>query len=206
LTVRANGTFNFLNSLPILGAFSVTVASHPASQACSVFNGSANNVSSNVTNIAINCVSIPQGVTYVYSGPPFYWNSNYPGATHVTATLVLNSVPTPGTRVRLTDLVISFEISDGVMTLSSEIGSSAGLSYIRTDATGRLDEWWLAISSTTGQFKKANGDIAYPTITSSGPNGSDTSCTGPICSTGYPPGGYASTYPGLNSYGWTRAY
>src|SRR5208337_4490263 len=55
LSVSANGTFTFATSLVSGSAYSVTVKTNPAGQACTVSNGSGTIGSANVTNVAVSC-------------------------------------------------------------------------------------------------------------------------------------------------------
>lgn len=53
LTMNADGTFTFSNALPLGSAYLVTVQSQPATQTCTVSNGSG--TISNATNVSVNC-------------------------------------------------------------------------------------------------------------------------------------------------------
>ena len=55
LTVSANSSFTFATKVASGSSYSVTVASHPAGQSCSVANGTASTISGNVTNVAVTC-------------------------------------------------------------------------------------------------------------------------------------------------------
>jgi hypothetical protein len=57
LTLSANGTFTFSGSVPSGAAYSVTVSAEPASQVCTVTNGSGT-ASANVTNVEVFCQSV----------------------------------------------------------------------------------------------------------------------------------------------------
>jgi N-acetylneuraminic acid mutarotase len=57
LAISSNGTFNFNQPVTSGSAYAVTVASEPLGQSCSVSNGTGTVQSSNVTNIAVVCVS-----------------------------------------------------------------------------------------------------------------------------------------------------
>jgi N-acetylneuraminic acid mutarotase len=57
LSISANGTFNFNQPVASGAGYSVTVASQPLGQACTVSNGTGTVQSSNVTNIGVVCVS-----------------------------------------------------------------------------------------------------------------------------------------------------
>ncbi len=55
LSVSANGTFTFATSLVSGSAYSVTVKTNPAGQACTVSNGSGTVGSANVTSVSVSC-------------------------------------------------------------------------------------------------------------------------------------------------------
>jgi len=57
LSISSNGTFNFNEPVASGSAYSVTVASEPLGQTCTVSNGTGTVQSSNVTNIGLVCVS-----------------------------------------------------------------------------------------------------------------------------------------------------
>jgi hypothetical protein len=55
LTLNADGTFTFSNALPPGSTYLVTVQSQPATQACTVTNGSGTITNINITNVTVNC-------------------------------------------------------------------------------------------------------------------------------------------------------
>ncbi len=57
LTVNANAPFTFATALASGSAYSVTVATQPAGENCSVTNGSGTVASADVTDVAVACVS-----------------------------------------------------------------------------------------------------------------------------------------------------
>lgn len=59
LTVSADGAFTFATAVPSGGAYAVTVASHPTgpTQNCAVNSGSGTVASSDVTSVAVTCVT-----------------------------------------------------------------------------------------------------------------------------------------------------
>ena len=63
LTQDVDGEFMFSNQLAAGASYSVTVAIQPSGQICTVSNGAGINISTNITNISVNCVS-----TYTVSG------------------------------------------------------------------------------------------------------------------------------------------
>ena len=59
LTLSASGSFTFATTLGGGTAYSVTVKTYPAGQACTVANGSGTMGSANVTNVAVSCTTSP---------------------------------------------------------------------------------------------------------------------------------------------------
>ena len=57
LSIASNGTFNFNQPVASGSGYSVSVASEPLGQTCSVSNGTGTVQSSNVTNVGVVCVS-----------------------------------------------------------------------------------------------------------------------------------------------------
>ena len=55
LTLNADGTFTFANALPSGSNYLVTVQSQPATQTCTVTNGSGTITNANITNVTVNC-------------------------------------------------------------------------------------------------------------------------------------------------------
>ncbi len=59
LAVASNGAFTFATSLTSGSTYSVTVATQPSGQTCSVSNGSGTVAGANVTNVAVACCHQP---------------------------------------------------------------------------------------------------------------------------------------------------
>ena len=64
-TFSANGPFTFSTALATGSDWTVSVATQPAGQTCSVTNGSGSNISANVTNVQVNCVTQQFTLTYL---------------------------------------------------------------------------------------------------------------------------------------------
>ncbi|MFL9876438.1 beta-propeller fold lactonase family protein [Paraburkholderia megapolitana] len=67
LTVNANGGFQFPTALASGAAYSITVATQPAGETCTVNNGSGTVNAANVTSISVSCSSVP-AKTYTVGG------------------------------------------------------------------------------------------------------------------------------------------
>jgi hypothetical protein len=57
LTVSSSGVFTFPNAVSANSSYSVTVASQPPGQVCTVTNGGGAGVTSNVTNVEVSCAA-----------------------------------------------------------------------------------------------------------------------------------------------------
>lgn len=86
LTVTADGLFHFGTSLTTATGYSVSVATPPSGQSCSVTNGSGSFTSGDVWNIGVNCAAVS---TLAGSG-----SSGYVDGAGVTAQFRLNSALT----------------------------------------------------------------------------------------------------------------
>ncbi|MEQ5843480.1 lactonase family protein [Paraburkholderia acidicola] len=67
LTVNANGGFQFPTALASGATYSITVATQPTGETCTVSNGSGTVSSANVTSISVSCSAIP-AKTYTVGG------------------------------------------------------------------------------------------------------------------------------------------
>jgi hypothetical protein len=65
VTVSANGSFTFANTLGSGAAYAVTVGTQPISQTCTLGLGTGANMSSNISNIIISCKRIPTLITII---------------------------------------------------------------------------------------------------------------------------------------------
>jgi len=69
LVVNANGNFTFSKTISAGATYSVTVGTQPINETCTVTNGAgsiSNFNSSNVTNVAVNCLANISSNNYVY--------------------------------------------------------------------------------------------------------------------------------------------
>jgi hypothetical protein len=57
ITVSASGAFSFPTTVGNNDAYSVTVSTHPQAQVCTVANGSASAIVSNITNVQVTCTT-----------------------------------------------------------------------------------------------------------------------------------------------------
>ncbi|MFM0608830.1 beta-propeller fold lactonase family protein [Paraburkholderia sediminicola] len=67
LTVNASGGFQFPTALASGAAYSITVATQPAGETCTVSNGSGTVNAANVTSISVSCSAVP-AKTYTVGG------------------------------------------------------------------------------------------------------------------------------------------
>lgn len=136
LTQSSDGSFTFSTPVASGASYSVTVSAPPATQTCTVNNGSGSAVSSNITNVTVNCatntaslsvganITIPVGAT----GSLNVRNVGSARATNVVATL-------PGGWTGVTQ--------DASTCASIEPGSSCTLSF--TSATAYVANGAVAI-------------------------------------------------------------
>ncbi|CAJ0780022.1 hypothetical protein R8510_04690 [Ralstonia chuxiongensis] len=68
LTLSANGGFVFPTSVPANGSYAVTVGFQPPGQSCTVTNGTATSINSNVTNISVTCSTATYTLAGIVSG------------------------------------------------------------------------------------------------------------------------------------------
>ena len=67
-TLNADGAFTFATSLATGAPYTVSVTTQPSNQVCTVTNGSGSIASSNVTNVAVTCVTNTYSVGGAVSG------------------------------------------------------------------------------------------------------------------------------------------
>lgn len=63
-TISANGSFSFSTPVSYNGSYTVTVATQPTGQTCTVSNGTGSGVTSNITQVSVTCTNN----TYTVSG------------------------------------------------------------------------------------------------------------------------------------------
>jgi sugar lactone lactonase YvrE len=86
VTVSQNGTFQFSNPLPFNSIYAVTATQQPILQTCAVSNGSGNIRSSNITNVAVSCLTnFPIVTTLAGSGLPGPTNGGFANGTGTSA-------------------------------------------------------------------------------------------------------------------------
>jgi DNA-binding beta-propeller fold protein YncE len=101
LSVSANGVATFTTALSNGAAYAVTVLTKPASQICTVFNGSGVIASANVTNVTVVCT----GYAYVTNGQ--------------SSTVSMYSIPNSGILAPLSTPTVATGINPTVMTINS---------------------------------------------------------------------------------------
>ena len=89
LTVTTNGPFNFSVTQTTGTSYFVTVGTQPASQTCSISNGSGNVTSANITSVSVTCVTntytVGGTVSGLGSGKTLVLNNNGGNALTVSA-------------------------------------------------------------------------------------------------------------------------
>jgi sugar lactone lactonase YvrE len=85
-TLSQNGTFQFSNPLPFNSIYAVTATQQPTLQTCTVSNGSGTIRASNITNVAVSCLTnFPIVTTLAGSGLPGPYNGGFANGTGTSA-------------------------------------------------------------------------------------------------------------------------
>lgn len=134
LNVNANGSFTFSTPIVTGNLYSVTVASQPAGQICTVVNGSGTIGDANVTNVAVTCVDDEEPV------PSFTIGGNITG---LTGSVVLqNNAGDDLTRT-----------TNGAFTFAGEIDSGSTYAVtVLTQPAGQI----CTVTSGSGTVGSAN--------------------------------------------------
>ena len=146
LTLTANGTFTFATALAGGAAYAVTVKTNPASQTCTVSNGTGTIGSANITNVAVTCTS---AATYTVGG----------SVSGLSGTVVLQD--NGGDNLTLT--------ANGTFTFATAL--AGGAAYAVTVKTNPASQT-CTVSSGTGTIGSANiTNVAVTCTNSTGPPG-----------------------------------
>jgi hypothetical protein len=156
LTVSTNGPFTFAAQLTGGATYAVTVKTNPSGQTCSVSNGSGTVGSTNVTNVAVTCVTTP---TYSVGG----------SVSGLSGTVVLQdnggddlSVTATGSFVFATKLVsgaayvVTVETNPSGQTCSVSNGSGT---VAATNVTNVTVTCSTSSSTATDDFNRADGGL-----------------------------------------------
>jgi 6-phosphogluconolactonase (cycloisomerase 2 family) len=111
LTINTDGTFTFATPIVDMAAFAVRVSRRPLGAVCSVTNGTGSSVTTDVTNISVDCTAV-RGFGYV---------ANLPGSASAPGAVSQYNLGPSGTVVPMT-------------TPSVDLGSTSG---VAVDPTGR---------------------------------------------------------------------
>jgi hypothetical protein len=146
LTVRANGAWAFATRVRSGTPYTVTIATQPEGQTCSVANGTGTVGTANVTDIAVTCIT-PEPSTFTIGG---------------TVSGLNGQVELRNGNERLT------VTSNGPFTFATRVTS--GTSYSVTVATQPTGQQCSVSngSGTVGQANVTNVDVSCSTTTSDG--------------------------------------
>ena len=192
LTIPANATtFRFPTPIAFDSAYSVTVSAQPAGQTCSVADGSST-ATTNVTDIAVSCVTIPRFTLTVSSGPN---GSIAPtGSVQVNSGASQNFVATPSASYGIYQWMLDgavVQTGGDVYTLSNVLANhSVRVTFAQTTLTPSVAALALSVNDTsvnaaltgtarqvivsnTGSIPATNVSISYPTW----PSGTTASST-----------------------------
>jgi hypothetical protein len=147
LSVGANGSFTFATALTPGAAYSVTVKTNPAGQACTVSNGSGTIGSANVTNVSVSCAN---AATYSVGGT----------VSGLSGTVVLQD--NGGDNLSLG--------ANGSFTFATALLSGAAYSVtIKTNPSGQS----CTVSNGAGTIGSANVTNVAVACANTGPTASD---------------------------------
>ena len=146
LTLTASGTFTFATALAGGAAYAVTVKTNPASQTCTVSNGTGTIGSANITNVSVTCTS---AATYTVGG----------SVSGLSGTVVLQD--NGGDNLTLT--------ASGTFTFATAL--AGGAAYAVTVKTNPASQT-CTVSNGTGTIGSANiTNVAVTCTNSTGPPG-----------------------------------
>ncbi len=131
LSLSADGSFNFANSLADGSAYNVTVSAQPAGQTCAVTNGSGTLSGANVSDVTVNCATV---ASYSVSG-------NLSGLVANTTLTIQNMSGNAGDFLFLNaDGPFTFNnpLADGSTYAVSIFGQPAGQICTVTNSNGTL--------------------------------------------------------------------
>jgi len=161
LTITANGSFSFAESLSDGSAYNVTVLTPPAGQTCTVSNGSGTISSSNVTDVAVTCTAT--GISGVWllevsnvnstCGPEGSWSSTI---TIVQEGALLETTGLKGTSFIVTGSVVGETVIIGPGAFPEEGGTTTA-TYTMTIVSDTLMEGAEAWTWTDGTDTCSNG-------------------------------------------------
>jgi large repetitive protein len=140
LSIGSNGSFTFATPVSFGGNYSVTVATQPVGQSCSVSNGSGSLLTNNVQNISISCV--PN--TFTLGGTSRGVSANNPVTLQLTVAGQLNLAAEPP--------IENIQATGGAFTFATRL--TAGVSYSVGFVAG--PERSCTLSNPSGAMGSAN--------------------------------------------------
>lgn len=144
VTVSANNPFTFPTPVPFGGSYDVTVATQPTGQTCTASSYTGNNVSANVSAVAVSCVNNP-----VYAYVADYSDGTVSQYTVGASTGVLAPLSAP--------------------TVSSGSGASSNPTSVAIDPTGRYAYVTNYSDSKISQFQIAQSGSGIGSLTAMSP-------------------------------------
>lgn len=162
LTVSSNGTFTFTTNVASGSPYSVTVLTHPASQSCSVTNGTGTIGTADVSNVNVNCSTNTYSVGGTVSGlsGSVVLQDNSSNNLTVSTNGIFNFSST-----------VAYGKAYSVTVLTQPSGQTCTVTGGSGTATANVSG--VAVVCTTNSGSSTTGQNVMPIIVDAGPTGVD---------------------------------
>ncbi len=142
LSLSANGSFTFATALAAGAAYSVTVATNPSGQTCTVTNGSGTIASANVTNVAVSCAATAAGTATdnfnrANGGLGASWTAISDGAMSIASQQVIGTVGQNTGEIRTGETYASDQYSQIQVTSTALSGGQWIAAAVRMQSSGQ---------------------------------------------------------------------
>ena len=142
LSLSASGSFTFATPLAAGTAYSVTVATNPSGQTCTVTNGSGTIASANVTNVAVSCAATAAGTATdnfnrADGGLGAGWTAISDGAMSIASQQVIGTVGQTTGEIRTGETYASDQFSQISVTSTALSGGQWIAAAVRMQNSGQ---------------------------------------------------------------------
>ena len=142
LSLTASGSFTFPTALAASTAYSVTVATNPSGQTCTVTNGSGTIASANVTNVAVSCAASAAGTATdnfnrADGGLGAGWTAISDGAMSIASQQVIGTVGQTTGEIRTGETYASDQYSQIQVTSTALSGGQWIAAAVRMQNSGQ---------------------------------------------------------------------